>query len=204
MKKLAFGISAITHPLILLNLALFTLFRFHPYFMTKFYDEQFKTISIFIAVNTLVMPLLSIYLLKRFNYISDYSISKPEERILPYTLVARLLSLTTFQLYRNEIYGLPLVFFVATVVCIVFNLLINLKFKISSHGIALGGLFGLYLYLTVFEHLSVYNPFLIGSALLAGIGGWSRLYLNAHTEMQLYSGYLSGALITCFSCVFFA
>jgi hypothetical protein len=182
------------HPLFLLNAGLFAILRFHPYFVSKFYDDQFYTLSMFIAVNTLIMPLLSVYLLKRFKFIDDFRISNPKQRLMPYAIIAMLLAFTTFQLYNNEFYGLPLVFLIATIVCVIFNILINIKFTISSHAIAAGGLIALFLYLTLVEHIAVFNWFLIGSVLAGGLSGWSRLYLNAHSERQVYAGYGLGMI----------
>ncbi|MCC6817284.1 MAG: hypothetical protein IT245_00110 [Bacteroidia bacterium] len=195
MKLLAKVFSVLLHPLFLLNFGLFAVLKYHPYFVSKFYDTHFYSISLFIAINTLVMPMLSMYLLKRFKFIDDFAISNPKQRLMPYGIVAVLLSFTCYQLYKNEIHGLPIAFMIATVLCVVFNILLNMKFKVSSHAIASGGLVALFLFLTVIKHLSVFNGLLIGSVLLAGISGWSRLELKAHSEAQIYIGFLSGLTI---------
>lgn len=197
MKWVAKSISVILHPLFVLNFGLFSLFKFHPYYVSKFYEEQFYTISMFIAVNTLIMPLLSVYLLKRFNFISDFAITDRKQRLMPYTVITILLGFTSYQLYQNEVYGLPLKFMLSTIVCVVINILLNIKFKVSSHAIASGGLVGLYLFLTMNRHLSVFNPMLIGAVLAAGISAWSRLYLEAHNEKEVYTGFGIGLLV-CF------
>lgn len=183
------------HPLFILNLGLFTVLKFHPYFVSKFYDGQFYSISLFIAINTLIMPLLSVYLLKRFKFVDDFQISNPQQRLMPYGIIALLLSFTTYQLYKNEIHGLPIHFMIATILCVVFNILLNMKFMVSSHAIASGGLVGLYTFLTLFKHLSTFNLWLIMAVLLAGVSAWSRLQLKAHSEAQVYVGFFSGLAI---------
>lgn len=195
MKRLANICSVIFHPLFLLNAGLFAILRYHPYFLSKFYDDQFYTLSMFIAVNTLVMPLLSVYLLKRFKFVDDFNISNPKQRLMPYTIIAMLLGFTTYQLWKNEFYGLPLVFLIATILCVVANILINIKFTISSHTIGGGGLVALFLHLTLIEHLSVFNVWLLGAILASGLSAWSRLYLNAHTEKQVYTGFGVGVVV---------
>ena len=195
MKLLAKVCSVIFHPLFLLNAGLFAILRYHPYFLSKFYDDQFYTLSMFIAVNTLVMPLLSVYLLKRFKFVDDFNISNPKQRLMPYTIIAMLLGFTTYQLWKNEFYGLPLVFLIATIVCVVFNILINIKFTISSHAIGGGGVVALFLHLTLIEHLLVFNVWLIGAIIASGLSAWSRLYLNAHTEKQVYTGFGLGVVV---------
>ena len=63
---------------------------------------------------------------------------------------------------------------------------------ISTHAIGAGGFIALYAYLTMHLHVSSFNPFLIASILATGISLWSRLFLNAHTERQIYSGLALG------------
>lgn len=192
MQNIARFFSVVLHPLFILNFGLFAILKFHPYYVSKFYDGQFYSISLFIAVNTLIMPLLSVYLLKKFKFIDDFQISNPKQRLMPYGIIAVLLGFTTYQLYKNELYGTPIAFLMATILCVIFNILLNIKFKVSSHAIASGGLVALFLYLTLWRHLSIFNGFLIGSVLAAGLSAWSRLILNAHTESQVYIGFLSG------------
>jgi hypothetical protein len=204
MKWLARIVSVLFHPLILLNLGLISILLFHPYYVSKFYDAQLYTIMIFIAVNTLLMPFLSIYLLKRFKFIDNMYIRDPKQRSLPYVIIAILLGFTCYELYKNDFAGLPLVFMLATIACILVNVVVNFKFTISSHAIASGGFLGLFIALTVLEHISRFNWFLIGSILIAGTNGWARLYLNEHTEKQVYFGYLVGLAVVIPTCYFFA
>lgn len=188
MRNLAWFVSAITHPLILMNLGLLSIFTAHPYFVSRYYDTQFLSLSLFMAVNTLLMPLLSMILLKRFRFISDYSISNPKERILPYGILVLLFIFTGFQLFRFQVKGLPLIFLFAATLCILLNILITSRWKISSHTIAAGGLTGLYFYLTLLEHQAGFTNLLMASVLAGGISAWARLTLQAHTEAQIYAG----------------
>lgn len=189
MKLLANTCSVLFHPLFLLNFGLFAVLSYHPYFVSKFYDTQFYTLSLFIAINTLIVPLMSVYVLKRFKFIDDFRISNPKQRLMPYSIIAMLISFTIYQLYSSDLRGLPMVFLFATVLCVVINILINIKFTISSHTIASGGLIALFMYLTFFKHVSEFNWFLIISIVIGGLSGWSRLLLNAHDEKQVYYGY---------------
>ena len=195
MKNLANFISVLFHPLILLNFGLFSVMRYHPYYVSKFYDTHFYTISMFIAVNTLVMPLLSVYLLKKFGFIDDFAMSNPKQRFLPYGILVLLLGFTMYQLYKIELNGLPLLFMGASAICLTLNILINTRYTISTHAIGAGGLIALYAYLTVQQHVSSFNILLIASILAAGLSLWSRLALNAHTEKQIYSGLALGFVV---------
>jgi membrane-associated phospholipid phosphatase len=202
LKNTAKIVSVLTHPLILLNLGLFSILKFHPYYFSKFYDEQFYTLSIYIAINTLLMPLLSMYLLKRFNLISNYILSNAKQRMVPYTVIMLLLSYTAYQLYQNDFSGLPVSFLIGTILSIAINILVNYKWTISSHAIGCGGLVALYFYLTMNSHLNVFTLFLVSLLLVSGFTGWARLKLNAHTPSQLYVGYATG-FVTCYVTLLF-
>jgi len=204
MRFLALFCSVILHPLILLNIGLFSLLKFHPYYQSKFYDEQFYTISMFIAVNTILMPFLSVYLLKRFKIIDSLYMENPKQRFFPYIIMALLLGFTAYELFKNDFTGLPLIFLLSTILCVLLNVVINFKFTISSHAIGAGGLLGLFVFLTLFQHVSVFNWFLVVAILVAGVSGWARLSLNAHSEKQLYLGYLLGLAVVIPVCCVFA
>jgi hypothetical protein len=202
LRNTAKFVSVVTHPLILLNLGLFSILKFHPYYFSKFYEEQFYTLSIYIAINTLLMPLLSMYLLKRFNLISNYILSNAKQRMVPYSVIMLLLTYTAYQLYQNDFSGLPVRFLIGTILCIAINILINYKWTISSHAIGCGGLIALYFYLTMNSHLNVFTMFLVSLLLVSGATGWARLKLNAHTPSQLYVGYGTG-FATCYVTLLF-
>ncbi|MDI1233036.1 MAG: hypothetical protein PSX81_02010 [bacterium] len=192
MKYLAWFFSVLFHPLILLNLGISVLLLFHPYYNSKYYDEQLVTLVIYMAVNTLVMPLLVIVLLKRFKYLDSYTIATHKQRTFPYIIIAVLMAVTAYQLYNNEMGGLPMYFLIGSTICLFLNAIITLKFGISSHTIAAGGLVALMFYVTAIQHIAQMEYYLVISILIAGITGSSRLYLNAHTTKQIYWGYLLG------------
>ena len=79
--------------------------------------------------------------------------------------------------------------------CILINLMIINKWKISSHMIGIGGITGLIFALS-FRLQVLPIIYMISVFLISGLVGYSRLKLNAHNPAQLYSGYLMSFFIT--------
>jgi hypothetical protein len=150
----------------------------------------------FVSINTLILPMLSVYLLKRFGLIDDFAMSNPKQRLLPYSIMIGIVGLTMFQLYKIDYAGLPMWFMGACAISLMANVLINLKFTISTHGIGTGGLVALYAYISYTEHLLLFKLLLIGFVLVSGIVMWARLYLQAHTEKEVYTGFFLGFATT--------
>jgi hypothetical protein len=150
----------------------------------------------FVSINTLILPMLSVYLLKRFGLIDDFAMSNPKQRLLPYSIMIGIVGLTMFQLYKIDYAGLPMWFMGACALSLLANVLINIKFTISTHGIGTGGLVALYTFISYTEHLLLFKLLLIGFVLVSGIVMWARLYLQAHTEKEVYTGFLLGFGIT--------
>lgn len=204
MRTVAQICSFLLHPLLLLNFGLFSILRFHPYYVSKFFESHFFTLSMFIAVNTLIMPLLSVYLLIKFRFVDDFYMKKPAQRLLPYSVLVGLLTFTAYQLVNIELNGLPIVFLLASAFCVLLNVLINFRFVISSHAIGAGGLIALFTYISVFEHISEMNFLLLTAMPAAGLSAWARLLLNAHTEKQVYTGLGLGFAVVLVACLLFA
>lgn len=192
MKFLAWFFSVLFHPLILLNAGIVALLLYHPYYSSKYYDEQLITLVIYMAVNTLVMPLLVVVLLKRFKFLDNYIISTHKQRTFPYVIISILLAVTAYQLYKNEMGGLPMYFLIGSAICLFLNAFITIKFGISSHTIAAGGIVALMFYVVAIQHIAQMEYYFVLSILLAGLSGSSRLWLKAHTTKQIYWGYLLG------------
>lgn len=72
---------------------------------------------------------------------------------------------------------------------------VNFWFKISLHASGWGGFVAVYLYLLSYYGASYFYPFMI-AIICAGLVGMARLYLGAHSNKELYVGYISGFGLT--------
>jgi membrane-associated phospholipid phosphatase len=87
------------------------------------------------------------------------------------------------------------VIFINGAIIILFVLLFNNFFKISAHLAALGSLF-MYLYMFSYRLQMDLLWWILGILLISGVVAVSRLVLNAHTKLQVYSGFFLGAFVT--------
>ena len=83
---------------------------------------------------------------------------------------------------------------------IIIVVIINLWWKISTHMIGIGGVFGLITALAINLSLNLFFQIIV-IALVAGIIGYARLKLNSHKPLEIYAGFLAGAFVML--CVFY-
>lgn len=194
MKQIARILSTVFHPLLIplygmLLVVFFSYMSFFPWNLKGF-------ILGMVALFTLLIPMLSIWLLKVMKLIGDVSLNNRADRKLPY-----LISLISYLFCGILLYkiGVPLwlVGFIAGgIASLIIAAFITIWWKISAHMTAMAGLTGCALFLSqAFSML----PFwiLIALILLTGLLGSSRILLNRHTFGQVLAGTANG-----FICVY--
>ncbi len=200
LDKVSQVISVIFHPLWMPLLIFFVIEQADPLLI---YNPAIKYFIIIVLLINVVAPGLSIYMMKRRKVISSLQMEKRSERITPLILIVAYYTFTYF-LFRYKhipvspefysmILGLLMSMFIA--------LIITLKWKISIHMLAQGGMIGVIVALNQ-EHYLKNIVFLIVSAIvIAGVVGSARARLKAHSLSQIYSGFLLG-FIVCFICIY--
>ena len=156
--------------------------------------QQWLLLAMFGSI-TFVLPALSTLLFVAFQKPSSgLQLSDRSERSVPLLITALYYTLGYYLFQKGMSLPLPLqLYFLGTLLAVVCNLLINRFYKISSHAIGAGGLFGGLLGFMLVFHLGNLTPLLL-SVGIAGLVGFARLQLQAHTQGQLYAGYLLGFL----------
>jgi membrane-associated phospholipid phosphatase len=196
LKKTALTISIIFHPLVLPLYGFYFLLN-HDLMLSLM---SFKGKSILMASVTIGMVLLPTLLVPLYRYIqviSSYLMDKREERFVPLTVTFALYLLTYFFLNRLPVSSSVPGFALAASIAILVNLIVLLKWKISSHAIGIGGIVGLVIVL--FKHNPISPLWVIIALVIAGLVCTSRLILNAHTPAQVYAGLLTGLAIMSFT-----
>ena len=170
--------------------------------MTSLYfapiESKWALFTIFFLFSV-VAPGVSFILLHRFKVISTIDIERQGERSLPLVIML-VYSLVLFFLlvYKAGSGTLPRYFYalpLSGVAVTSIFLLINRWIKISLHGAGAGILLG---FLIIFTRAQdAFSIWWVLSALLAaGLTMAARLYLQKHTSLEVYTGFIFALLIT--------
>ena len=151
-------------------------------------------VGVFIFLTTFAIPLSLTYVMLRIKLINSFEMQTRQERIIPLFMMAFLYYITYYSLKSTGIFINLQLFILGSSVLVFVGIFINYFTKISIHLMGIGGLTGAMLALGLGIHIPVIYP-LILVLLLAGLLGFARLKQGAHTEGQIYGGFLTGLLV---------
>ncbi len=153
------------------------------------------TILKVVAVCTILLPASILPIMYYQKLITHVELSQRSERLVPIFISVIFYATAYYTLHRM---GAPLLvnhFLLATVICLALAGLIHLKWKISLHMIGIGGIIGLLSAISFLLHIPI-QFYLVIFILLAGTIGTARLYLQEHSQEQIYGGFLLGFVAT--------
>lgn len=191
-KSIAKALSYVFHPLLIPTLG-FLLLMNSGFYFTMLSFEAKKFIMIIVVLSTLVLPLTGIglmMLVTRFKL----NLDKASDRIIPLLNTALFYYLGFYFLGKLPVYPIYRIMLISSVLTIAVLLFITIRWKISAHLAAIGGLIGVFLALSLRLHFN--GSMLICLLLLvAGVVGTSRIILEKHRPLQVYAGFILGFLI---------
>ncbi len=190
------AITYIFHPLLMPTLGILIIFDSIEY-MVYVPFEMKRAIFLIVFISTCLLPLSFIPFFYFQKIINDFEMSSSKERFIPLFLTAIFYYIGYYLISKFTIPSVLVSFMFSTVIIVFVILIINLKFKISIHMSGMGGVIGLIMAILIKTGDLNFYIFII-SILLAGFTGYSRLWLKAHSQWQVYTGFAIG-----FVCVFF-
>ncbi len=147
-------------------------------------------------VLTLIIPASVILYLWKTKRINSLHIDNPKQRTAPY--IYTIMAYGFWAYFVEKILHLPsfmLLVALGAIFALIMVTIINLWWKISAHLTGIGGLFG-----GICSFALYYTQLPIGLMIIVAfislILMYSRLYLNAHTPLQVVCGFLLGLLST--------
>lgn len=146
-------------------------------------------------VITCVIPACGIMAMYKTGFLTDPGVNVRTERSLPYALTILCYVGCCFFLYRAGAPSWLTMFYAGGGAAVLINAVVNLKWKISAHAAAMGGLVAM-LFRIAAMHQSVVdlNIWISAVVVLAGAVMTARVYLQRHTLMQVIAGCANGFL----------
>jgi hypothetical protein len=156
-------------------------------------SQQFAVLGL-IFITTYIVPLLILILFRRFKLIKSFKSESIRERKVPVAMMIVL-----FYLLGNTLFGienlrdLGMLFYATSLGLVFIYILFAFKIKTSIHLISLGITIGFF-YVLSFMYQKILTAVLICGFLLSGILASARLHLKAHTQKEVYLGFILGFL----------
>ena len=185
-------VSILFHPVFVPTITVFLVVKIYSNIIIL--ENQAGIILIGTCVFSLILPLLSVFILLLTKKIDSLEMPKKEERFLP-ILFASIWMILGFYFMKEIFSYAPIMksIYLGAIYVMLISLLITKKWKISLHMLAIGGATGVFIML---EFLFGQNlMLLLITILISGILGFSRLSLKAHSLNQIYAGFIVGKII---------
>lgn len=194
IRGLARLFTYLFHPLFITMYVMGFLIFFHPYAFAGF-DHRDKVLRfISIAFCDTFLPLFSVFLLWRLQFLPSMQLRTQKDRIIPY-IAAMTFYFWTWYLYHNwtDVPASARHFVTGAFFAVCVAFFCNIFFKISMHAVAMGGAL---LFFVLFGFTDPYASglYIAVALLLAGLVCSSRLILSAHSGFEVWAGLVAGML----------
>lgn len=187
--RLAQGVSWALHPFVL---PLYVLVVILTATVFRFYPLELKGYILWVgALYTILIPALSVGLLRSLGRISDWRLAERGERSWPLLIGMVCYVLCALTLARIPSAVFLRKFMLAAACCVGSGLAINYFWKISLHMIAVGAVVAAFVVMSMAGVGEMTVP-LVVSVLAAGALASARLYLGQHDGWQVGAGFVVG------------
>ena len=195
--------SYIFHPLFIPVIATCYLAFIHQGYFIGITPHSKLFIIISVVVNTLILPGVTVLLLKAVGFIKSIFFKTQRERIFIY-VAANFFYFWMYLVFRSqpEVPAVLTAFIFGIFLSSSVGLFANIYFKISMHALGMGALAGLLL-IIIFSR-SPYNVFLAAMLvfLISGFVSTSRLIVSDHRPFDIYTGIFFGIICQVISVAF--
>ena len=196
MKLAAKIISNLFHPLFFPVFGTAIIIAANPNMFGRFGERLHGAWLIIVFALTFLFPVVWLVMMKRLDMIENFNFETTKDRIIPFVAVATFYLWTAWMFKPSANMKIPsnqLVFFMMLGCClsIFIAFFINIFSRISLHTLGAGSLLGLLLPLIRISTFDL-RLVLIAAILIAGIVGAARLALQAHSQREVFTGYLVG------------
>jgi hypothetical protein len=189
--RLADFVSRLLHPLWMPFYAMLLLWFVEPMVNIAIPANYLPRLSLLVFLYTALLPLIFALVLRKLGLIKSLEMETAKERRFPYLFTAVCYFLCYFQMAGNHALGLYALVLLGATVSILALLLVNLRVKVSAHLVGVGGTAGVFAGLQWSLGLN-YGILVAALVLVAGLLASARLRLQAHSEAEVYVGFILG------------
>ena len=184
-------ISYFFHPINFPIIGTLIYFLFVPKFIFK---PQEHTILLFILTATYVLPVVLLFFFKRLKFITSYHMPTLDERKFPILFFTFLTLIIANWLFKTTIVDLLGVLFLGYAAGFAISyVFLFFKIKLSLHTAAIGGIIGFLIYFSLSYEINLIL-LLIVLFIISGLIATSRIYLKAHSPLEVFLGFIIGLL----------
>lgn len=187
-------ITRILNPLIMPSITILILMFSGAQFTASISLEGKWIIPLLIASTTFFLPSIFFIIMLRKGFIKEVEIPERQERILPILITGVFFYATYHMLSRTMIHPIFAWYMLSATLLVVLCLIITYFWKISIHMSAMGAMTGALIGISLLFSLPLI-PWILLAVILSGFVGFARLRLEAHTQAQVYAGYLLGLIV---------
>ena len=191
MTHFAKIVSIVFHPLLMPTLGFFIILDSSMYLSSSINPLTTKITYATIFIFTCVLPFINVWFLVNKGYAKDIYLRTRKERKLPYLFSVVYYLILYYFLKPINLPPAIYLMVLGTTIAAIITLLINLRWKISAHMVGIGGVLGAVIGISE-RFMQNLNGTIIVLFLVAGMIGYARLKLEAHTSSQVYAGFATG------------
>lgn len=188
--------------MVLTTLLFFVLMNYAPLILSPLSPQTQLRVLLLIFVTTTIIPVISVIAFRYTAIVSDFEMKDRRERFLPFLFISIIYGLTAYLFYSKlQINENFVIILGGTTAILLIVTIMSLFWKISIHSAGISGVFGFLLAISYkYPESNLLYP-IIAVVLCAGLVLSARMYLNAHTQEEVYGGTIVGFLVA-FSSVY--
>lgn len=193
-RTVSLAISTAFHPVFVNGMGLLALIFLTPYLSLGLSPNAQLFYVLFIFISAGIIPMVAVLLMKLMGKVQSILLNVQDERNIPYLVTASIYLFDFYFLSRLHAPATIRAYVLACACIVVAVVIINHFYKISIHGASLGALTAIFVSVAHFSIIDI-RYLLIGVFVVSGITLSARLFLYAHTLVQVIAGWLLGFLI---------
>ncbi len=190
-QKISRLFSSVFHPLVIPTLGLIILFNLQTFVAFSVPEPARRYILLMVFINTALLPVLSVFIMKRTGVIKDVLLDDRNDRIFPLLMASVFLFITYYLLRQVSLPSVIYFYLMGAVLLVLASLVVTFWWKISIHMVSLGGITGFLISIAILLNTDI-SLLIVLVFLISGLVGTSRIILNSHTLSQVFAGYFMG------------